>query len=103
MPHCLLNLRSDLMRQQANTHRSNLKCASAAVLAAAALAFAIGAYADDAAPPKTPSKHQLMKDCMAKQKAAENPMPHADVRKACQDVTKTEKQNDDRAASEPQK
>jgi len=72
------------------------------LLTSASLLFAIYAHADDAAP-KTPSKHQLMKECMAKQKAAENPMPHADLRKACEDVTKNEKQNDERAASVPQK
>jgi hypothetical protein len=82
--------------------RSDFKSAAAALLAGAALVFAACAHADDAAP-KKPSKHQLMKECMAKQKAAENPMPHADLRKACEDVTKNEKQNDQRAAGEPQK
>jgi hypothetical protein len=40
----------------------------------------------------------LMKDCMAKQKASESGKTHADMRKACKDVTKNEKQNDERAA-----
>jgi hypothetical protein len=90
------------MRHLAISKRNHFKSASAALLTSTALMFAVYAQADDAAP-KTPSKHQLMKECMAKQKAAENPMPHADIRKACEDVTKNEKQNDDRAASEPQK
>lgn len=90
------------MRHVAISTRDQFKSASATLLASTALVFAVCAHADDAAP-KTPTKHQLMKECMAKQKAAENPMPHADMRKACEDVTKNEKQNDDRAASEPQK
>ena len=45
----------------------------------------------------TPSKHQLMKDCMAKQKAAHSGLPKEDMKAACKDVTKTEKQNDDAA------
>ena len=45
----------------------------------------------------TPSKHQLMKDCMAKQKAANSGLPKEDMKNACKDVTKTEKQNDDAA------
>jgi len=44
-----------------------------------------------------PSKHQLMKDCMAKQKAAHSGLPKEDMKNACKDVTKTEKQNDDAA------
>jgi hypothetical protein len=102
MAHWQLTLRSELMRHVGISTRNHIRAASAAVLASTALVFAVYAHADDAAP-KTPSKHQLMKECMAKQKAADNPMPHADLRKACQDVTKNEKQNDDRAASELQK
>ena len=90
------------MRPAAITSRADFKSATAALLASGALVFAACAHADDAAP-KTPSKHQLMKECMAKQKAADNPMPHADRRKACEDVTKNEKQNNDRAASDSQK
>ena len=51
-----------------------------------------------------PSKHQLMKDCMAKQKAANSGLPKEDMKNACKDVTKTEKQNDDaakKAADQP--
>ena len=90
------------MRHSAISNRNHFKSASAALLSSTVLMFAVYAHADDAAP-KTPSKHQLMKECMAKQKAGDNPMPHADIRKACEDVTKNEKQNDARAASEPQK
>jgi hypothetical protein len=51
-----------------------------------------------------PTKHQLMKDCMAKQKAARSGLPKEDMKNACKDVTKTEKQNDDaaeKAADQP--
>ena len=68
------------------------------VLLGAALSFGGGAFADDA--PAAPSSHQLMKDCMAKQKASESGKTRADMRKACKDVTKNEKQNDNRAADD---
>jgi hypothetical protein len=102
MPHSKLTLRSESMRPAAIANRASFKCTTAAMLASGAMVFAACAHADDAAP-KAPSKHQLMKECMAKQKAADNPMPHADLRKACEDVTKNQKQNTDRAASDSQK
>jgi hypothetical protein len=72
----------------------------AAFTCAAALALSAGlsfgqARADETAAP--PSKHQLMKDCMAKQKASEAGRSKEDMKKSCRDVTKTEKQNADRA------
>ena len=69
-----------------------------ALLLGAALVIAGNARADDA--PSAPSSHQLMKDCMAKQKAADSGHTRADMRKACKDVTKNEKQNDQRAAAD---
>lgn len=66
----------------------------AALTLTAGLACAGYARAD-AAP--TPSKHQLMKECMAKQKASEAGRPKEEMKKACEDVAKTEKQNADRA------
>ena len=68
-------------------------CATAAALAAA-LAMSPHVRADDK---PAPSKHQLMKDCMAKQKASEAGRSKQDMKKACEDVAKTEKQNADRA------
>jgi hypothetical protein len=65
------------------------------LLLGAALLFGGSVLADDA--PSGPSSHQLMKDCMAKQKASESGKTRADMRKACKDVTKNEKQNDERA------
>jgi hypothetical protein len=68
------------------------------LLLGAAVSFGGSAWADDA--PGVPSSHQLMKDCMAKQKASESGKTRAEMRKACKDVTKNEKQNDERAADE---
>lgn len=65
--------------------------AIALTLICATLSAALPARADEA---PDESRHQLMKDCMAKQKAAESGKPHADMRKTCRDVTKTEKQNE---------
>jgi hypothetical protein len=68
------------------------------LLLAATLACGGLVLADDA--PAVPSSHQLMKDCMAKQKASESGKTRADMRKACKDVTKNAKQNDERSADE---
>jgi hypothetical protein len=65
----------------------------------AALISAAGIASGQARADETPaaSKHQLMKDCMAKQKASEAGRSKEDMKNACKDVTKTEKQNADRA------
>jgi hypothetical protein len=47
----------------------------------------------DAPQPPPPTRHQMMKDCMAKQKASDGGMPKEQMRKNCRDVTKTEKEN----------
>jgi hypothetical protein len=62
--------------------------------------------AEDAASPPVPvqpapSSQQLMKDCMAKQKASESGKSAEDMRKVCRDLTKTSKENQDRASSAP--
>jgi hypothetical protein len=46
-----------------------------------------------------PSKHQMMKDCMAKQKASEAGRTKEDMKNSCKDVTKTEKENADKAST----
>jgi hypothetical protein len=46
--------------------------------------------ADDA---PTPTRHQMMKDCMAKQKASDGGMPKEQMKKNCRDITKTEREN----------
>jgi hypothetical protein len=89
-----------MTQQQASHEDSHFRLTAAMLLLGAALACASNAPADDAS--GVPSTHQLMKDCMAKQKASESGKTRADMRKACKDVTKNEKQNDQRAASDSQ-
>jgi hypothetical protein len=72
--------------------------AAAASMLSAALLCAIQARADEA---PSPSQHQLMKDCMAKQKASDSGRLKEDMEKSCRDLAKTEKQNADRAAAPP--
>jgi|HubBroStandDraft_5_1064220.scaffolds.fasta_scaffold134669_2 hypothetical protein len=82
------------MNREANSASIGwLNCAAAAALAAG-LTLGTTSVADDK---PVPSKHQLMKDCMAKQKASEAGRSKQDMKKACEDVAKTEKQNADRA------
>jgi hypothetical protein len=61
-----------------------------AALAAWLICAAGPVRADDA---PTPTKHQMMKDCMAKQKASDGGMPKEQMKKNCKDVTKTEREN----------
>jgi hypothetical protein len=89
-----------MMRQRMLRSDFDFKMAAATLMLAAGLACAAEARADDAAP--VPSAHQLMKECMAKQKASESGKNRADMRKACKDVTKNEKQNDEQAVNGPQ-
>jgi len=58
------------------------------------LCVAAEAAADDTASTAQPTRHQLMKVCMAKQKASDGGMPQEEMKKACKDVTKTERQNE---------
>jgi hypothetical protein len=50
-------------------------------------------HSDDLSSRPAPTKHQLMKDCMAKQKASDGGMPKEQMKKNCKDVTKTESDN----------
>jgi hypothetical protein len=62
----------------------------------AALACVAGrVYSDDAPAQPALTKHQMMKQCMAKQKASDGGMPKEDMKKTCKQVTKTEKENAD--------
>jgi hypothetical protein len=65
-----------------------------ALLVAAAWCCISLAQADEPAAKPTPSKHQMMKDCMAKQKASDGGMPKEDMKRNCRDVTATEREND---------
>jgi hypothetical protein len=73
-----------------------LKCAAAPLLAASMLCC-VHAYADDA---PAPSKHQMMKDCMLKQKASDSGRHTDEMKKSCRDITKNQKQNADQAADQ---
>src|ERR1700729_2008218 len=70
---------------------------AAAPIAAAAMLCCVCTYADEAA---VPSKHQMMKDCMAKQKASDSGRHTDEMKKSCRDITKNQKQNADQAADQ---
>jgi hypothetical protein len=62
------------------------------MLATALICVAAQVRADEPAPsPQT--KHQMMKECMAKQKASDSGIPREQMKRNCRDVTKTEKEN----------
>jgi len=64
-----------------------------ALLLAGIAAVAVDVHADEAAPKPVVSKHQMMKECMAKQKASNAGMSKEQMRKNCRDVTDTEREN----------
>ena len=82
------------MNRKANSVASRSLKLPAALGLAAGLALAVHARADDK---PAPSKHQLMKECMAKQKASEAGRSKEEMKKTCEDLAKTEKQNADQA------
>jgi hypothetical protein len=61
------------------------------LLGAGLFCTVLPAHADEK---PAPSKHQLMKECMAKQKASDGGMPKEDMKKNCKDVTDTERENE---------
>lgn len=75
-----------------------LECAAALVLAAG-----LGSSLSFADSRTAPSRHQMMKDCMAKQKASEAGRTKEDMQNSCKDVTKTEKQNAEKATVDQSK
>ncbi|MEA3108618.1 MAG: hypothetical protein QOI88_3223 [Gammaproteobacteria bacterium] len=50
-------------------------------------------HADEAASRPVATKHQMMKECMAKQKASDAGMSKEQMKKNCRDVTETEREN----------
>jgi hypothetical protein len=52
-----------------------------------------GAALADEPASRAPTHHQLMKDCMAKQKAAGSGKPSYELSADCRDIVKTEKEN----------
>ncbi|MEA3141337.1 MAG: hypothetical protein QOK23_3506 [Gammaproteobacteria bacterium] len=69
---------------------------------ALALAAALIGSVSFADTPAAPSRHSMMKDCMAKQKASEAGRTKEDMKNSCRDATKTEKQNADKASKHDQ-
>jgi hypothetical protein len=65
----------------------------AALLLAGIAAVAVDVHADEAAPKPVATKHQMMKECMAKQKASNAGMSKEQMKKNCRDVTDTEREN----------
>jgi hypothetical protein len=49
--------------------------------------------ADEAAPKPVATRHQMMKECMAKQKASDAGLSKEQMKKNCRDVTETEREN----------
>jgi len=72
---------------------------AAAVILAAGLACGAASQADS---PPAQTKHQMMKDCMAKQQASEAGRSKEEMKNSCRDLIKTEKQNADKSPSAPQ-
>ena len=65
-----------------------------ALACAASLLCASQVQADDGAGKPVPSKRQLMKECMAKQKASDAGLPKEQMKKNCRDVTENQREND---------
>jgi hypothetical protein len=63
------------------------------LLLAGIAAVAVDVHADEAAPKPVATKHQMMKECMAKQKASNAGMSKEQMKKNCRDVTETEREN----------
>ena len=64
-----------------------MKITSFVSVALLGAALSAGARADDAAP----SQHQLVKECMAKQKDADSGKPKDEMRAFCRDWAKTQR------------
>lgn len=74
------------------THRC-VRHSRRAALLLTGIAAAIGAHADEAATRPVASRHQMMKECMAKQKASDAGLTKEQMKKNCRDVTETELEN----------
>jgi hypothetical protein len=64
-----------------------------ALLLAGICALAVEVHADEAAPKPVATRHQMMKECMAKQKASDAGLSKEQMKKNCRDVTETEREN----------
>ena len=64
-----------------------------ALLLAGIVAVTVDVRADEAASKPVATRHQMMKECMAKQKASDAGMSKEQMKKNCRDVTDTEREN----------
>jgi hypothetical protein len=79
----------------------------ALLLTSIAAVAAVDVHADEASRPVA-TRHQMMKECMAKQKASNAGLSKDQMKKNCRDVTDTERENaktdklrDDKATGTP--
>jgi len=63
------------------------------LLLAGIVAVAVDVHADEAASRPVATRHQMMKECMAKQKASDAGLSKEQMKKNCRDVTETEREN----------
>jgi hypothetical protein len=81
------------------------------LMCAGLMTVGIQAIADDSPPsnsgsnatstPSTIKVHKMMKDCMAKQRQANNGMSEEDMKKSCKDQIKAKVDNPDTGDSQP--
>ena len=64
-----------------------------ALLLAGIVAGTGAVHADEAASKPVATRHQMMKECMAKQKASDAGLSKEQMKKNCRDVTETEREN----------
>jgi hypothetical protein len=64
-----------------------------ALLLIAIAALAVDVRADEAASRPVPTRHQMMKECMAKQKASDAGLSKEQMKKNCRDIIDTEREN----------
>ena len=63
------------------------------LLLAGMVAVGVDVHADEAASRPVATRHQMMKECMAKQKASDAGLSKEQMKKNCRDVTETELEN----------
>jgi hypothetical protein len=74
------------------------------LLLAGMMGCAVQAFADDTtmnSSQKTPQQKQMMKDCMAQQKAKDSSMSMADMKKTCHNQMKMQMQKDGSMPASP--
>lgn len=61
--------------------------------AAVAMVLLCGFGQSQASDAPKPTRHQMMKDCMAKQRASDGGLPKQEMKRNCRDLIKTEREN----------